>query len=247
MFDEVTKKEGGKNAARRAGFVFGSTAFQVGVVAAAIIAGQQIKAAVEEKTVDVKFVRPAAPPPPPPPPAAPPPPRKKDAAPRPPDAPKLAPPPPPTALIQPKDVQEEMKVNPNEPKEPEYDYGTTAAAGEGVVGGVVGAAAPSNTVEDAPAYATSGFVKPAEKEKGCVGRSVRIPRDLGGIITSVTVKFAVGRDGRPGLFEVMSDIPDKRIGEAIWQAIQSCQFTPGIDPRGQPQRLWMILPIRFVN
>ena len=28
MFDEVTKKEGGKAAARRAGYVFGSTVFQ---------------------------------------------------------------------------------------------------------------------------------------------------------------------------------------------------------------------------
>jgi protein TonB len=245
VFDEVTKRESGKNAARRAGFVFGSTAFQVGVVAAAIIAGQQIRAAVEEKAVDVKFVRQAAPRPPPPPPAPPPPPRKADAKPRPPDAPKLAPPPPPTALIQPKDVQEEMKVNPNEPKEPEYDYGSSASAGEGVVGGVVGGAAPSNEVEEAPAYATSGFKKPAEVEKGCVGRSVRTPRELQGLVSTVTVKFAIGRDGKPSLFEAISDVPDKRIADAIWQAIQSCQFTPGIDPRGQPQKIWMILPIRF--
>jgi len=246
VFDEVTKREGGKNAARRAGFVFGSTAFQVGVVAAAVIAGQQIKAAVEEKVVDVKLVRQAAPKPPPPPPAPPPPPKKADNKPRPPDAPKLAPPPPPTALIQPKDVQEQMKVNPAEPKEPEYDYGSSAQAGEGVVGGVVGGAVPrTNEVEEAPAYATSGFKKPAEVVKGCVGSNVRVPRDLAGLISTVTVKFAIGRDGKPSLFEVISDIPDKRIGDQIWQAIQGCQFTPGIDPRGQPQKLWMILPLRF--
>ena len=32
---------------------------------------------------------------------------------------------------------------------------------------------------------------------------------------------------------------------AIWQAIQSCQFTPGLDARGQPQLIWMILPLKF--
>jgi len=244
VFDEVTKREGGKNAARRAGFVFGSTAFQVGVVAAAIIAGQQIKAAVEEKVVDVKFVRPAAPKPPPPPPA-PAPPKRPDAKPRPPDAPKLAPPPPPTALIQPKEVQEEMKVNPSEPKEPEYDY-SAAPGEEGVVGGVVGAA-PKNEIEDAPAFATSGFIKPAEKEKGCIGRSVRMPRELAGLISTATVKFAVGRDGKPSLFEVLSDLPDPRLGDVIWRAIQSCEFSPGRDVRGQPQKIWMIMPLRFTS
>jgi protein TonB len=132
--------------------------------------------------------------------------------------------------------------DPNEPPEPEYDYGPGAT--EGVVGGVVGA---TNTIEDAPAYATSGFVRPAERQRGCVGRSVRIPRELQGIITSVTVKFAVGRDGKPSLFETLSDVPDKRIADAIWQAIQACEFTAGLDPRGQPQKIWMILPLRFTS
>ncbi len=246
MFDEVTKREGGKAAARRAGFVFGSTAFQVGVVAAAIIAGQQIKQAVAEKAVDVKFVRQAAAPkPPPPPPAPPPPPKKADAKPRPPDAPKLAPPPPPTALIQPKDVQEEMKVNPNEPKEPEYDYGSAAKEGEGVVGGVVGAARPTNEIEDAPVYATSGFVKPALKDKNCIVKSIRIPPQLQGFADSVNVKFVVGRDARPVQFELLSDVPDKRIADAIWKAIQECEWTAGVDARGKPTSIYVMTRIRL--
>jgi periplasmic protein TonB len=238
VFDEVTKRQTGKYAARRAGWVFGSTAFQLGLVALALFAGRQIKAAIEEKPIDVKFVRAAAPPKPPPPPPPAPPPRRKDTGPKPPPRPDAPPPPPPQALIQPKDVQEEMKVD-TSPKEPEYNYGPQT--GEGVVGGVVGA----NQVEEAPAFATSGYVKPAEKEKGCVGRSVRVPRDLQGTVGSATVKFAVGRDGRPSRFEVLTDIPDKRFGDAIWQGIQSCQFTPGLDARGKPQLIWMILPLRF--
>jgi protein TonB len=238
VFDEVTKRQTGKYAARRAGWVFGSTAFQLGLVALALFAGRQIKAAIEEKPIDVKFVRAAAPPrpPPPPPPAAPP--KRKDTGPKPPPRPDAPPPPPPQALIQPKDVQEEMKVD-TSPKEPEYNYGPQT--GEGVVGGVVGA----HQVEEAPAFATSGYVKPAEREKGCVGRSVRMPRDLAGVVTAITVKFAVGRDGRPSRFETLSEVPDKRISDAVWQAVQNCQFSPGLDARGQPQLIWMILPIRF--
>jgi protein TonB len=239
VFDEVTKRQDGKYVARRAGWVFGSTALQLGLVAAALFAGRQIKAAIEEKPIDVKFVRAAPPRPPPPPPAAAPP-RRKETSNKPPPV-NAPPPPPPQALIQPKDVQEEMKPD-TSPKEPEYNYGSQA--GEGVVGGVVGA---TNQIEEAPAFATSGYVKPAEKERGCVGRSVRTPRDLQGLVTAVTVKFAVGRDGRPSRFEVLSDIPDKRIGDEIWKAVQNCAFTPGLDARGQPQLIWMILPLRFTS
>jgi protein TonB len=241
VFDEVTKRETGKYAARRAGWVFGSTAVQIGLVAVALFAGRQIKAAIEDKPIDVKFVRAAAPPKPPPPPPPAPPVKKKPSAPKPPSDTPLPPPPPPQALIQPRDVQAEMKVD-TSPKEPEYNYGD-AKEGEGVVGGVVGA----NQIEEAPAFATTGYVKPAEKEKGCVGRSVRMPRELQGIVTTVTVKFAVGPDGRTRLFEVLSDIPDKRLRDQIQQAVQHCEFTPGLDPKGKPQLIWMILPLRFTS
>jgi protein TonB len=240
VFEEVTKRQSSKYVARRAGWVFGSTALQLGLVALALLAGRQIKAAIEDKPIDVKFVRAAAPPkPPPPPPAAAPPKRKDNSPPKPPN-PNAPPPPPPQALIQPKDVQEEMKVD-NSPKEPEYNYGPQT--GEGVVGGVVGA----NQIEEAPAFATSGYVKPQERERGCVGRAVRIPRDLSGVVTSITVKFAVGADGRATRFEALSEVPDKRISDAVWQAVQSCQFSPGLDPRGKPHSIWMILPIRFTS
>jgi protein TonB len=246
VFDEVTKTQGGKQAARRATYVLGSTVFQGVLVVALISASAYIKAEVidEPKTVDVKFVK-TAPPPPPPPPAPPPPAARK----RPPDQkPRtdLPKPPPPQALIQPQDIQAEMKPpDPNEPPEPEYDYGD-AAEGEGVIGGVVGAQAPS--IEDAPAFASAGYRKPAMAEPGCVGRAVRVPRELSGYVSGpITVKFAIGRDGQPSRFEALTALPDPRIGNAIWQAVQSCRWVPGSDPQGRPTSIWVVLPIRLTS
>lgn len=245
MFDEVTKKESGKQAARRATYVLGSTVFQGVLVAAVITASAYIKAEVidEPKTVDVKFVKTA--PPPPPPPAPPPPAARK----RPPDQkPRtdLPKPPPPQALIQPQDIQAEMKPpDPNEPPEPEYDYGDVAE-GEGVIGGVVGA--QGGGVDDAPAYAMAGFRKPRQSVANCVQDSVRIPRNLQGYISGpVTVQFAIGRDGAPSRFEVKTQgLPDG-ITNAIWQAVTSCRWEPGADASGRPTSIWVILPLRFTS
>jgi protein TonB len=134
--------------------------------------------------------------------------------------------------------------DPNEPPEPEYDTGG-AGEGEGVVGGVVGAR-PSNEIEDAPAFATAGYRKPTMAEPGCVQRTVRIPPQLAGFVSGpITVKFAIRPDGQPSHFEVMTAVPDARIGNAIWQAVQSCRWVPGADARGKPVSIWVILPIRF--
>jgi protein TonB len=134
----------------------------------------------------------------------------------------------------------EMKED-TSPKEPEYDYGPQT--GEGVVGGVVGAQA---SVEDAPAYATAGYKKPAMAEPGCVANSARISSDLLDYITGpVTVKFAIGKDGTPSRFEVMSAISDQRIANAIWQAVKSCKWTAGADAQGRPALIWVIMPVRF--
>ena len=52
MFDEVTKQEGGKRAARRGAFLMGSTAVQVLIVFAVVTVSARIGArAIEEKIV----------------------------------------------------------------------------------------------------------------------------------------------------------------------------------------------------
>ncbi|HEU4385283.1 MAG TPA: hypothetical protein VFR85_17495 [Anaeromyxobacteraceae bacterium] len=241
MFDEVTKLEGGKRAARKGAFIFGSTLFQVVFVAALILVGERIRSAAKaEASVEVKFIRAAPPPPPPPPPPA----AKKKSEPKPKtDAPKKVM--PPTAMVQPKEIAQEMKApNPNEPPEPEPEVDEGAGSGAGVVGGVAGAGG----IEEAPRYMTAGFRPPREKERGCLSRSMRVPRELAGFVSGpITVKFAVRRDGSIGQVQLMSQVPDPRIADIIRQGLSSCEWLPGADAQGNPTPIWVIQPIRFAG
>ena len=241
MFDEVTKTEGGKRAARRSAFLAGSTVAQIILVAFLIVAGERIRAAVKsEPVVDVKFVRTAAPkppPPPPPPPAA----RKKPPS----DAPKVemrkA---PPMAMIQPKTVEDEIK--PANPNEPEDDYGSDDGVEGGVVGGVVGGqVSQPGGYEDAPRYMSEGFKAPMMADKNCFRETFRLPAALSGFVTSVTVKFAVYPNGAIGAFQVMGTVPDQRIADAIRNALSSCTWIPGADAQGRPTPIYVIQPVRL--
>ncbi len=245
MFDEVTKTEGGKRVARRSAFLAGSTVAQVLFVAFLIVAGERIRAAVKsEPVVDVKFVKAAAPKPPPPPPP-PPPARKKPPS----DQPKVTvTKAPPMAMIQPKTVEDEIK--PPDPNEPEEDYGSDDGEGVegGVVGGVVGGQVSKGGFEEAPRYVTSGFKPPALAEPACIRENTRIPAQLAGFVSGpITVKFAVYSNGAVGAFQVMGQLPDPRIGDAIKSAIQSCTWIPGTDPQGKPTALYVIMPFRFAQ
>lgn len=96
----------------------------------------------------------------------------------------------------------------------------------------------------APAYATAGYTRPAEVEKGCVAGAIRIPQGLAGLGASVTIKFAVGPDGAVSQFEDLTSAPEP-LAAAIWEAVQRCKFAPGKNPQGEPASIWMILPLRF--
>jgi protein TonB len=79
-----------------------------------------------------------------------------------------------------------------------------------------------------------------------VQRSVRVPAQLQGFVSGpITVKFAIRPDGKPDLFSPQTAVPDQRISNEIWRAIQSCRWVPGADARGKPVSIWVILPIRF--
>lgn len=230
------KQEGGKRAARKGAYILGSTAFQIVLVAGLIVASTAIRAATQaDQLVDVKFVRAAPPPPPPPPPA-----RRKAASKPKTDAPK--PPPPPMAMIQPKDVSEEMKPPDPSQKEEEPDYGDEG--GEGVVGGVVGA----GQIEEAPQYMQAGFRKPVEAQPGCIRDSIRVPASLQGFISGpITVKIGIRPDGTVQALQIMTPVPDKRIEDAIRNAAGACRWIPGADAQGRPIRIWVIMPIRFTG
>jgi protein TonB len=81
-----------------------------------------------------------------------------------------------------------------------------------------------------------------------VQTSIKIPQQLAGFVSGpVTIKFAVNRDGSVGRFELVTPVPDPRIGDAIWRGVQSCKFTPAADPQGRPTAMWVIIPIRFAG
>ena len=151
MFDEVTKREGGARAARRARYLVGSSAFQIAIVAGVVSASASIAVRVSEgPLVPVKIVKPAAPvlPSPPVPPA---PPRPK--APAKPKLPARAKPQGPVAMVQPKEMPAALR--PPEPA-PEIEDDDSD---EGVEGGVAGGAA-GGTAGGAPEpHESAGPVK----------------------------------------------------------------------------------------
>ncbi|HET6440444.1 MAG TPA: substrate-binding domain-containing protein [Anaeromyxobacter sp.] len=104
-------------------------------------------------------------------------------------------------------------------------------------------------VEDAPVYATNSYRKPKLVEAGCVQRELRVPLEVLDRIGAkpITVKFAVGRDGKPGRFQVLTPGLPTAGGSAIWSAIQACRWTPGTDEAGEPADIWMIMPFRFAR
>jgi protein TonB len=145
VFEEVTKREGGKRAAQRISWIAGSTALQVALVAGIIAASAALaKRVAEGPLVPVKLVKPPAPvvsrPPPPPPPPAP----KQQVKVKPKVEAK-----PRQAMLQPKEVPQELKEPEKTAPEPEEDYSDEGVEG-GVVGGVVGGEPNAPAVAAAP-------------------------------------------------------------------------------------------------
>jgi hypothetical protein len=99
---------------------------------------------------------------------------------------------------------------------------------------------------DAPRYAGDGFRKPRLAEPGCIGSTMRLPRDVIGTDgETATVRFAVGADGQPSQYQFLSGPSDPRVATAIWSAVQQCQFVAGADASGRPTSIWLVVPIRF--
>jgi protein TonB len=246
VFDEVTKQERGKRAARKTAYIAASAALQALCVAAIGFAGDQLRAAATgtPPLVAVKFIH-ASPSLPAPPPAG-----QKH---QPPAKPRAEPParsPPPTALIQPKEIPAQLAHSSADQPEVESgdsaDEGASGAEG-GVIGGVVGAQAQGGGgIEDGPVYATPGARRPAAAVRDCVQNTIRIPRDLQGFLSGpVVVEFAIRQDGTPTHFRMLTAVSDNRIADAIWQAVSSCQWIPGADERGRPAWFRVMMPLRF--
>ena len=97
-----------------------------------------------------------------------------------------------------------------------------------------------------PSYARDGQQKAKLANSGCVVNSLRLPRDLvdiGG--DTATVKFAVDETGKVSQFAYLAGPSDPRVANAIWSAIQRCEFVPGATALGKPLSLWVTMPIKF--
>jgi len=252
VFDEVTKRETGKRAARRGAYVAASAALQILAVAVLVLlTGRTGTPPMPEKVVDVRFIRPAAPPAPPPPaPSAP-------AASRAPESRRRSepsrPPAPHPPMVQPREIPPELQpsVAPEPPAAEAAGEGAAAGVEGGVTGGVaggVGGGQPgAGAVDEAPRHMTTGFQKPREARPGCVRSSMRVPPQLQGFVSgTISVKFAVFKDGSAGQVQVVTPT-DPQIAEIIRRGIESCEWIPGTDERGRPTAIWVIMPLRFAG
>jgi protein TonB len=250
VFDDVTKNEGGERVARRVRYLIGSAAVQVAAMAVVAFLAARMRASVAEGPVVpvtiVRSVTTSGPPLLPPAPrreevagsGTPPKPKREDPQPRPRSR---------RAMVQPKAVPPEPEEDRSAPSEEESE-GDDGPRGEETLGGVVAGAISGSALGDAPAYAGAGWKRPEQAQRNCVQNSVRIPRGLQGFASGpITVKFAVGSDGAPCEFQVLGDVPDARIGAAVWQAVQACRWIPGADMQGRLAKIWVTMPIRFVS
>jgi hypothetical protein len=234
MFAAVTTRETGRHAATRAAWLLGSTALQGGLVTAAVALTLLIgPAPVDETPPPIGrpvILQPPRPPSPPP--------ARPDGPPR-----RQTAPAPASAMLQPQDVAGTATLDPGPPDPVPGDWGPTD--GDFVPGTAPAGPAGPAAVEEV-VFAGAGFRAPAMETRGCVQRSVRVPRELAGFVSgTVVVKFAIGRDAVPGRFSVASgEVPD-RLALAIWQAVQGCRWSAGADPSGQPTSIWVVMPLRF--
>jgi hypothetical protein len=91
----------------------------------------------------------------------------------------------------------------------------------------------------------NGFANPREKTPGCIAREVyAASRELGFRPEPVAVKFAVMPDGTKSRTTFLSHAPPY-LAHAITEALDVCDFDPGIDPDGTPVPVWVTMPFTF--
>jgi protein TonB len=99
-----------------------------------------------------------------------------------------------------------------------------------------------------PRYVADGFLSPKLVSQTCISENLRLPAQLGGAIPdTVTARVAVSATGKPTTVQVMGQVADPRISEAVRRAVQACDWTPGADAEGKPTSLWVVLPIRLTR
>jgi protein TonB len=100
--------------------------------------------------------------------------------------------------------------------------------------------------ESAPRYAGDGFQAPHLVVRTCLSDNLRLPAQLDGAMPDqVTVRLAVSATGEASRIQVMGQVADPRITEAVRRAVQACEWVPGADAQGKPTALWVVQPLRL--
>jgi TonB family protein len=87
---------------------------------------------------------------------------------------------------------------------------------------------------------------PSPVDRRCVPRTLRARPDLSGRLPpELAVRFQVGPSGAVGGVEVLGDVRDRDLVEAVEEAVRGCAFHPGLDEAGRPTSLPVVMRIRF--
>jgi hypothetical protein len=177
----------------------------------------------------------------------------REAAPAPAAAP--APVPAPAAAPDPGPVEEAAAPPPlSPPPAPEPAPPPAAApAAPAVARPAPPAAAAAAAGDEEPVFAREGFRRPAPQTPRCIERNIRLTPDVAERLpSSVTMRFAVARDGTADLVQVLpgpdmraTERVDSQVAEMLRTAVRGCRFVPGADDAGRPLRLWVVMQVRF--
>ncbi len=108
--------------------------------------------------------------------------------------------------------------------------------------------APPTQIADAPRYAGDGFQSPQLADRDCISDNLRLPSQLGAAMPdTVTARVAVSSTGLASTVQIMGQVADPRISDAVRRAVQACTWVPGADAQGKPTALWVVLPIRLTR
>ena len=93
-----------------------------------------------------------------------------------------------------------------------------------------------------------GFLSPQLDDRTCISDNLRLPTALGEATPElVTARIAVSAAGQATTVQIMGQVADPRISEAVRRAVQACTWKPGADAEGKPTALWVVLPIRLTK
>jgi len=99
-----------------------------------------------------------------------------------------------------------------------------------------------------PRYVEDGFQAPRLAIRTCISETLRLPAQLDQDAPEmVVVRVAVGATGEVTQVQVMGQVADRRISDAVRLAVQACKWVPGADAQGTPTALQVVLPIRFTR